>query len=70
MIFPFKNNKGIIFAVGRHNTYVILCRPTIYAGKLVRSVKGSDLIVPVSVPPISTFIETFEAVEVAIIDIE
>ncbi len=55
--------------VGWHSTYAIPRHPTIYTGKLL-SVKGSDLIVPVSVPPISTFIETFEAVEVAIIDIE
>ncbi|WP_304192507.1 hypothetical protein, partial [Rothia mucilaginosa] len=58
MIFPFKNNKGIIFAAGRHNTYVILCHPTIYAGQLLSALKGSGLIVPVSVPPLSTFIET------------
>lgn len=56
--------------VGWHSTYAIPRHPTIYTGKLLSALKGSDLVVPVSVPPISTFIETFEAVEVAIIDIE
>jgi len=55
--------------VGWHSTYAIPRHPTIYTGKLLYTAKGSNLIVPVSVPPISTFIETFEAVEVAIIDI-